>query len=140
MITIAVDAMGGDHGPPVTIPAAIQSLGDHPNLNLILVGNEDKLRNTLKKAGYSSPRLQIQHASQQVGMDESPVAALRFKKDSAMRVAINLVSSGDAQACVSAGNTGALMATARFVLKTLPGINRPCDYCRITNNARRQRC
>ncbi len=117
--------MGGDHGPSVTVPAAISSLENHPGLNLILVGNENKLRNTLEESGYSSSRLQIQHASQQVGMDESPVAALRFKKDSAMRVAINLVSSGDAQACVSAGNTGALMATARFVLKTLPGIDRP---------------
>lgn len=118
--------MGGDVGIDVTVPAALQALEKHPNLQLILVGAHDLL--TAKIASLKSKaknRLQVQHASEQVMMDESPAKALRTKKDSSMRVAINLVKEGKAQACVSAGNTGALMATARFVLKTLPGIERP---------------
>ena len=122
---VAVDAMGGDFGPPVTIPAALSALAAHPRLHLILVGDEITLRDALAKERYDSARLKIQHASQTVGMDEAPSSALRNKKDSSLRVAINLVKEGQACACVSAGNTGALMATARFVLKTLPGIDRP---------------
>lgn len=125
MITIVIDAMGGDHGPPVTVPAAIKALAKFPNLHLILVGDAGTLQHTLKSYSYDAARLTIQHASQRVEMDEPPSQALRMKKDSSMRVAINLVKEGAAQACVSAGNTGALMATARFVLKTLPGIDRP---------------
>lgn len=118
--------MGGDHGPPVIVPAARQVLASHKNLHLILVGDRDVLERQLQSLGsYDSSRLTIQHASQRVEMDESPAIALRSKKDSSMRVAINLVKEGKADACVSAGNTGALMATARFVLKTLPGIDRP---------------
>lgn len=118
--------MGGDHGPSVIVPAALQALERHPNLYLILVGDNDVLRHTLSQhSGVNQERLSIQHASQRVEMDESPSQALRTKKDSSMRVAINLVKDGMAGACVSAGNTGALMATARFVLKTLPGIDRP---------------
>ncbi len=124
--TIALDAMGGDFGPTVVIPAALQVLKEMPELKLILVGDNTKLVACLRENGADvSPRLQIQHASQQVEMHESPSQALRSKKDSSMRVAINQVKEGKAQACVSAGNTGALMATARFVLKTLPGIDRP---------------
>jgi glycerol-3-phosphate acyltransferase PlsX len=122
---IAIDAMGGDFGPPVTVPAAIKSLEKHPELRLILVGSEDVLAKELASLSYDKNRLSIQHASERVEMDDSPALALRNKKDSSMRVAINLVKEGQAQACVSAGNTGALMATARFVLKTLPGIDRP---------------
>jgi len=123
---IALDAMGGDHGPDVTIPAALAALNKRPDLKLILVGPRDLIAATLArhKAGENE-RLSIQHASETVGMDEPPAQALRTKKDSSMRVAINLVKGGGAQACVSAGNTGALMATARFVLRTLPGIDRP---------------
>jgi glycerol-3-phosphate acyltransferase PlsX len=117
--------MGGDFGPPITVPAALDVLGRYPSLRLMLVGDEAILRQVLGSTPYDQQRLIIQHASQQVDMDESPVLALRNKKDSSMRVAINLVKEGVAQACVSAGNTGALMATARFVLKTLPGIDRP---------------
>lgn len=125
-ITVALDAMGGDHGLSVTVPAALAALARHPELQLILVGPEDALRAALRERGETTgPRLAIQHASQVVAMGESPAQALRGKKDSSMRVAINLVKSGRAQACVSAGNTGALMATARFVLKTAPGIDRP---------------
>jgi glycerol-3-phosphate acyltransferase PlsX len=125
-LTISIDAMGGDHGPEVVIPAAISALKKHPEVTFILVGDEDTVEYHLQQNGINDePRLRIHHASQQVAMDELPSQALRGKKDSSMRVAINLVKQGDASACVSAGNTGALMATARFVLKTLPGIERP---------------
>jgi glycerol-3-phosphate acyltransferase PlsX len=125
-ITVAIDAMGGDHGPRVTIPAALDLLKLDSNIKIILVGLADAIEAELSanKAKVGS-RLSIHHASELVLMDESPQSALKNKKDSSMRVAINLVKSGDASACVSAGNTGALMATARFVLKTLPGIDRP---------------
>ena len=118
--------MGGDHGPDVVIPAAIRALNKHPNINLILVGDEKTLAAKLKEYHVQNDsRFIIHHASQQVEMDESPALALRGKKDSSMRVAIDLVKTGSASACVSAGNTGALMATAKFVLKMLPGIERP---------------
>ncbi len=125
-ITVAIDAMGGDHGPHVTIPAALKALEADAELNIVLVGLSDAITAELKSQKVSpGPRLRIHHASEVVTMDESPQLALKNKKDSSMRVAINLVKSGEAAACVSAGNTGALMATARFVLKTLPGIDRP---------------
>lgn len=125
-ITIAIDGHGGDHGVSVTVPAALAALAGNKNLSLILVGQEDALEAELKKHSTThSDRLSIQHASQIVDMDEPPASALRGKKDSSMRVSINLVKAGTAGACVSAGNTGALMATARFVLKTLSGISRP---------------
>lgn len=125
-ITIALDAMGGDHGPVVTVPAALHVLARQSDISLILVGDQSAIESELKKHGSSTnERLRIQHASQVVTMDELPSQALRGKKDSSMRVAINMVKDGAAQACVSAGNTGALMATARFVLKTLSGIDRP---------------
>jgi glycerol-3-phosphate acyltransferase PlsX len=118
--------MGGDHGPEVVIPAAISALKKHPEVTFILVGDKDTVEYHLQQNGMSDePRLRVHHASQQVAMDELPSQALRGKKDSSMRVAINLVKDGVAAASVSAGNTGALMATARFVLKTLPGIERP---------------
>jgi len=118
--------MGGDHGPKVVIPAAISALKTHPNVTLILVGDEIILKDLIQQQGEeNNERLVVHHASQTVAMDESPALALRGKKDSSMRVCINLVKDGTAAACVSAGNTGALMATSRFVLKTLPGIERP---------------
>ena len=124
--TIAVDAMGGDHGPSVIVPAVVRVLRDHAKVKFILVGDEAKLRHELTRChAMTSENLVIHHASQMVEMDEPPAQALRNKKDSSMRVALNLVKGGEAQACVSAGNTGALMATARFVLKTIPGIDRP---------------
>ncbi len=125
-LTLALDAMGGDHGPHVVVPAALSVLAEQPDLTLILVGDQDILaKELLVHRAQTSDRLQIQHASQCVEMHEPPSQALRGKKDSSMRVAIDLVKAGRAQACVSAGNTGALMATARYVLKTLPGIDRP---------------
>lgn len=126
-ITIALDAMSGDHGADTVIPAALNTLKHRDDVRLILVGDQAQLEARLVQAGYvdGGGRLQVQHAAEVVGMDESPSRALRFKKDSSMRVAIDMVKNGRAQACVSAGNTGALMATARYVLKTLPGIDRP---------------
>lgn len=125
-LTIALDAMGGDHGQHVVVPAALSVLKENNELKLILVGDQETLVAALKRHGADvGPRLQIRHASQVVAMDELPSVALRTKKDSSMRVAINLVHEGKASACVSAGNTGALMATSRFVLKTLSGIDRP---------------
>ena len=124
-ITLAVDAMGGDHGPSVTIPASINALSKYDQLHIILVGDQELIQTELQKNKYTNTRLSIQHASEVVEMDESPQSALKNKKDSSMRVAINLIKEEKAQACVSAGNTGALMATARYVLKMLPGIDRP---------------
>ena len=125
-VTVAIDCMGGDHGPHVTVPAALAFLGQEQQAAAILVGREDKINHELKHhAGAFGPRLVVRHASEVVTMDEAPASALRNKKDSSLRVAVDLVKSGEAQACVSAGNTGALMAISRFVLKTLPGIDRP---------------
>lgn len=124
--SISIDAMGGDYGLDVTVPASIQALKKNRSLHLILVGNQDEISAHLEQADSSlKSRIQVHHASQTVGMDESPSSALRKKKDSSMRVALDLVKEGEAGACVSAGNTGALMATSRFVLKMLPGIDRP---------------
>jgi glycerol-3-phosphate acyltransferase PlsX len=118
--------MGGDFGPQVTVPAALACLRKNPDLKLIMVGDEAVLSGLLSEAMVSfKERISIQHASQVVEMDETPQKALKNKKDSSMRVAINLVHQGLADGCVSAGNTGALMATARFVLKMIPGIERP---------------
>jgi glycerol-3-phosphate acyltransferase PlsX len=123
---IALDAMGGDHGLTVVIPAAKKALENHLDIALILVGDEQQIRAALDSQQMTeSERLQVKHASQIVTMEDSPALALKNKKDSSMRVAINLVKDNHADAVVSAGNTGALMATARFVLKMLPGIDRP---------------
>ena len=123
---IALDAMGGDFGPDVVIPAAAKILSRNNQLRIILVGDEERLRTCANKHKIKlGDRLAIQHASEVVEMHDEPALAMRKKKDSSMRVAINLVHDGKADAVVSAGNTGALMATARFVLKTLPGIDRP---------------
>ena len=124
--TIAIDAMGGDIGLDVTIPAAINIAQEYPRLKIILVGDESSINAKLQSCSADvRARLTIQHTTQVVGMDEKPASALRGKKDSSMRVVINKVKAKEADACVSAGNTGALMATARFVLKTISGIDRP---------------
>ncbi|HVE51108.1 MAG TPA: phosphate acyltransferase PlsX [Casimicrobiaceae bacterium] len=125
-VTVAIDAMGGDHGPAVTVPAAVEFLAATPDANVILVGLAEPIERELAKVSAAAKqRITVEAASEVVGMDEPPADALRRKKNSSLRVAINLVKQGRAQACVSAGNTGALMAIARFVLKTLPGIDRP---------------
>jgi glycerol-3-phosphate acyltransferase PlsX len=117
--------MGGDHGPSVTVPACLDFLANDREARLLLVGLKEPLERELARAGEAKARIEIVPASQVVAMDEDVRAAIRTKKDSSMRVAIDLVKAGRAQACVSAGNTGALMGTAKFVLKTLPGIDRP---------------
>ena len=128
---IAIDAMGGDFGPSVTVPAAIKFLRDtgDTKTNIVLVGQQQVLDQAIEQSNaadlIAAKRLSLHYATQIVDMDESPTLALKRKKDSSMRVAINLVKDGIAQAAVSSGNTGALMATAKFVLKTVPGIDRP---------------
>ena len=132
VITIAIDAMGGDFGPKVTVSAAIRFLRERSATDqhrVILIGLEAPILAAIDeyqgREFLQDESLLIHPASEVVGMDESPAIAMKRKKDSSMRVSINLVKEGQAQACVSAGNTGALMATARFVLKTIPGISRP---------------
>ncbi|MDH3747166.1 MAG: phosphate acyltransferase PlsX [Gammaproteobacteria bacterium] len=123
--TISLDAMSGDLGAEVVVRAANASLQEHTDLKLILVGDQRELEGLVTRIVGDEPRLEIVHASEIVEMSDAPADAIRKKKNSSMRVAIDLVKSGDARACVSAGNTGALMATAKFVLKMLPGIDRP---------------
>ncbi|MFJ7566602.1 phosphate acyltransferase PlsX [Herminiimonas sp. NPDC097707] len=133
-IKISIDCMGGDHGPAVTIPAAISFVESEPDAELILVGLEEQLWAELKKHKASEhPRLSVVNATEVVTMDDTLEVALRRKKNSSMRVAINLVKQGQADACVSAGNTGALMAISRYVLKTIPGVDRPA-ICSILPN------
>jgi len=123
--TIAIDAMGGDHGLTVTVPASIDALNSFSDIQIILVGQQSLIETELAKHQYDSSRISVQHAEQVVEMDDLPSKALRNKRQSSMRIALNLVKDDKAQACVSAGNTGALMAVAKFVLKTIPGIDRP---------------
>lgn len=129
LITVAIDCMGGDHGPSVTVPAVVDFLRRNPSARAILVGLEERVK-ALLPAEFAD-RVEIRHATQVVEMDEPPALALRNKKDSSMRIAINCVKNGEADACVSAGNTGALMAISRFVLKMLPGIDRPAICSRL---------
>jgi glycerol-3-phosphate acyltransferase PlsX len=124
-LKIAIDAMSGDHGLTVTVPAALQALKTWSDVHLLLVGREDEVRAVLDQHSYDPQRVEVVHADQVVEMDELPSKALRQKRQSSMRVALNLVKDGKADACVSAGNTGALMAMSKFVLKMLPGIERP---------------
>lgn len=131
MITIAVDCMGGDFGPAVTLPACAAFLASHPNSRLLLVGLPEALAKL--PAAIDPSRVQVIAASEVVTMDDPLEVALRRKRDSSMRVAINQVKDGAAQAAVSAGNTGALMAIARFVLKTLDGIDRPAIAGQMPN-------
>ncbi|MCP4491411.1 MAG: phosphate acyltransferase PlsX [Gammaproteobacteria bacterium] len=123
---IALDAMGGDHGPSVTVPAAKKALREILEIELVLVGDQNQLNAEIDRQGMNDEsRIRVHHTTEVVDMDEAPALALKKKKDSSMRVAIDLVKANTVQACVSAGNTGALMATGKFVLKTIPGISRP---------------
>ena len=124
-VRIAVDCMGGDHGVSVTVPAALAFLGEADSAHVVLVGKREAIEPLLGKAGAPRERLEVVHAEEVVTMDDPPAQALRGKRNSSMRVVANLVKEGKADACVSAGNTGALMAISRFVLKTLDGIDRP---------------
>ena len=122
---IALDCMGGDYGVEVTVPTAIHFLKSHSDAHVILVGIADQIDKALKQTPHNADRVTVIHAEEVIGMNEGPAQALRTKKNSSMRLAINLIKDGRADACVSAGNTGALMAISRFVLKMLPGIERP---------------
>lgn len=127
--------MGGDHGPHVTVPAALGLQARLSDVELVLVGKEDLIASELRACGAGAgARVRVHPAAEVVAMDEPPAQALRYKKHSSMRVAINLVKTGEAHACVSAGNTGALMAISRFVLKTLPGIDRPAIATLLPNS------
>ena len=128
MITLAVDCMGGDHGPVVTLPACRRFLDQHPDAALLLVGLPQSL------AGWHHDRARVVAASEVVSMEDSIEVALRRKKDSSMRVAVQQVKDGSAQAAVSAGNTGALMAVARYLLKTVDAIDRPAIATQIPNS------
>jgi glycerol-3-phosphate acyltransferase PlsX len=130
---IAIDCMGGDHGLDVTVPAALSFARAEPDAALLLVGRSADIDARLAAAGSLRSRIEIVHAEEVVAMDEPPAQALRGKRNSSMRVAVNLVKDARADACVSAGNTGALMAIARFVLKTLDGIDRPAIATVIPN-------
>jgi glycerol-3-phosphate acyltransferase PlsX len=133
-VTIALDAMSGDLGAVTAVDAAVSMVRQFDDLSIVLVGDNDVLEPLLKGSALTGrKRLSIRHASEVVTMEDAPAQALRTKKDSSMRVAINLVRDGDAQACVSCGNTGALMAIARFVLKMLDGIDRPAIITAIPN-------
>jgi glycerol-3-phosphate acyltransferase PlsX len=126
LIRISIEAMGGDHGLSVVVPAALEALKKHDDIILTLVGDEHQIKQHLEDCnGSSNEKIHIHHATQVVMMDEPPAQALRGKKDSSMRVAINLIKEGHVDAAVSAGNTGALMATARFVLRMISGVDRP---------------
>ena len=129
MITIAVDCMGGDHGPKVTLPSCQQFLDEHADAKLILVGLPEAV------SSFSHPRARIVTASEVVTMEDALEVALRKKKDSSMRVAVMQVKEGSAQAAVSAGNTGALMPISRYILKTVDGIERPAIAGQIPNAA-----
>src|SRR5260221_9845590 len=123
--TVAIDCMGGDHGPHITVPAALNFLKSSSDVDIVLVGLRDAIEAELKARGAKTgPRLRVHHASEVVAMDESPALALRNKKDSSIRVAVDLVKSGEAQACVSAGNTSTLMSISRLVLQALNRLDR----------------
>ena len=132
MRSLAVDAMGGDFGIDVTVPASVAVLQELPDVEIVLVGDRDRIENVLRKhSGSASSRLRVQYASEEVEMSDAPVDALKKKQDSSMHVALRLVKSGEVQACVSAGNTGALMATAFVLLRTFEGIKRPAIISKI---------
>ena len=125
-IILAVDAMGGDHGVNITVPSCLRFLDETVDVNVVLVGDRDAIYKQIgDKLSQYSDRIDVVHATQVVGMDEAPQSAMRTKRDSSMRLAINLVKEGKANAIVSAGNTGALMAISRYVLRTMDGIDRP---------------
>jgi len=137
-VRLAIDCMGGDHGLPVTVPVALRFAQAHPDVHLVLVGREVEVRAAVSQApGHAAlaDRLSVVNATEVVAMDDPVALALRAKRDSSMRVAIEQVRDGAADACISAGNTGALMAVSRFVLKMLEGIERPAIAAPLPNRA-----
>jgi len=133
-VRISIDCMGGDHGPSVTVPASLAFVNQQAGAHLLLVGREETIRAELSKLGAENhPQLSIVNATEVVEMDDTLEVALRRKRDSSMRVAVDQVKEGNALACVSAGNTGALMAVSRYLLKTIAGVDRPA-ICTILPN------
>ncbi|CAM5780127.1 phosphate acyltransferase PlsX [Castellaniella caeni] len=132
-ITVAIDCMGGDHGLPVTVPAAMAFAQAHPDTRCLLVGDESQIRQALQQNAAPAGQFEILHASEVVTMHDPVEVALRRKKDSSMRVAAQAVKDGRADAALSAGNTGAWMAISRYVLKTLEGIDRPAIATALPN-------
>jgi phosphate acyltransferase len=135
-IRVAIDAMGGDHGLVVTIPAAVEFLERNPGASVLLVGQAPRIEAALgQQSAFPrlQSRIQIRHTDEVVAMDDPPAVALKGKRRSSMRLALEAVSDGEAQAAVSAGNTGALMAISRYVLKTLEGIDRPAIATSLPN-------
>jgi glycerol-3-phosphate acyltransferase PlsX len=125
-LTIAIDAMGGDFGPQVTVPAVVQALSQFPELKVTVVGDRDAISTQLTHLNYTlNPRFSIVHSDSVIGNNTQPSKALRHSRGSSMRMALDLVASKDVDACISAGNTGALMGLSRFTLKLLPGVERP---------------
>jgi glycerol-3-phosphate acyltransferase PlsX len=122
---IALDAMGGDHAPAVTVEGAVRAVNESRDLSVILVGNEKDIARELKDRRYPGSHIIIRHASQVVGMDDPPLTALRRKKDSSIKIAVDLLKKGEADAMVSAGNSGAVMATAQLLIGKLHGVDRP---------------
>jgi glycerol-3-phosphate acyltransferase PlsX len=122
---VALDAMGGDYAPAVTIEGAIETVNDFEGIDVILVGDENSIKRELDSKRYLPNRISIKHASQVVGMDEAPAAAIRKKRDSSIGRAIELVKNGEADAMVSAGHSGVVMATALLFLRASPGVDRP---------------
>ena len=141
-VTIALDAMGGDRGPDAVVPAALATLerDDSVELDARRLARRARAARSARRATATVLALGFKTATEVVSMDEAPADALRRKKDSSLRVAIELVKSGEADACVSSGNTGALMATARYVLKTLPGIDRPAIISAVPGSKARRTC
>ena len=132
VMAIAVDAMGGDKGPEITVPGTLAVLQETKDLEIVLIGDEDRIKDQLHSITPSiSKRLHVQHATQTIEMDDPPAKVLRQKRDSSLHKAITMVNHGDVKACVSAGNTGALMAVSLVFLKTFPGINRPAIISQI---------
>ncbi|HCB38306.1 MAG TPA: phosphate acyltransferase, partial [Gammaproteobacteria bacterium] len=123
MVTLAVDAMGGDFGPDVTVPAVLRALSEQQDLRVLLFGNKNTIQSLLGPRNVD--RLVVRHTEQDIGMSESPAIALRTKKQSSMALMLQAVRDGDADGCVSAGNTGALMVLSRHILKTTESIDRP---------------
>ena len=139
-IHIAIDVMGGDHGVAVIVPACLNIVNQNSRVKLYLVGDEKAISQAVSRSSLNNKdQIEIVHASEVIEMDELPSHAMRNKKSSSMRLAINLVKEKKARACVSAGNTGALMAISRFVLKTMNGIDRPAIMSELPTRANRTR-
>ncbi|MEH6616411.1 MAG: phosphate acyltransferase PlsX [Porticoccus sp.] len=131
-LCLAIDTMGGDFGPRITVPSTLNILRQSPHMHVVLLGDAQQIQDEIDRVDHvDTDRLRIQHCTQSVSMNEKPSSAIRHQRDSSMWQALQLVADGQAQACVSAGNTGALMAMSLFQLRTLPGISRPAICTKV---------